>query len=117
MFSFREKASMPDSFLAFAGKEGHKYSCMGMTSLNARSDVMAQPKHCQGKTSIYCPLLADCYQACADSSGQFCWQSPCCPSEGSGLWNNPDFGYYVCTSTTCQQTCNTQYIVTGGGEL
>jgi len=55
----------------------------------------------------YCSGLATCYHNC----GGACWRAACCPSNSSGLWNNPTFGYYVCSNDACQQACNNAYIL------
>jgi hypothetical protein len=54
----------------------------------------------------YCNVLATCYHDCLGA----CWQASCCPSNASGLWNNPTFGYFVCSNTPCQQACNNFYL-------
>eukprot|EP01052_Picozoa_sp_SAG31_P027440 SAG31_NODE_2570_length_5460_cov_3.135236_3_plen_1561_part_00 len=56
--------------------------------------------------SVYCPVLADCYQNCQDEHhAPGCYQNPCCPSRSFGDYNISSLGFYECTSTPCLANC------------
>jgi len=60
--------------------------------------------------------LSNCYaDRCLFVSGILCWQrSGCCPSSGSGCWDNPSFtssNYKCVNSDACTIACNTNYQV------
>ena len=59
--------------------------------------------------SVYCPVLADCYQACVDEhrAGPTpdCYQNACCPSHSFGAYNISSLGFYECNFTPCLSSC------------
>jgi len=60
-------------------------------------------------------FVSKCYQdICGVQNDQACWpyyNSGCCPSSTSGVWDNSDWGNYMCNDNVlpCIQTCNNGY--------
>ncbi|CAE8734974.1 unnamed protein product [Polarella glacialis] len=67
---------------------------------------------CSNSSKVYCPNLANCYEACrlTRAFNETCREAPCCPGQAASF-NQSTHGLFVCsrTGSPCMGRCNVDY--------